>query len=186
MRPSTYKIPSASDVPADFRVALYDGANREDTIYRSKAVGEPPLMLAISVFAAIADAIHGLGPGKCRCRSTRRRRRKRSCVRSRVTRIEADVAMSGRPLERLMRAKTAASRARDAGRGARLGAARSGRRAWSCRARRRLHRNDRRRRAGMAAFAEAQALLARRDGPRRFDKALGPELGQCCGGRVRR
>ncbi len=47
--PSTYKIPVASDVPADFRVALYpDGTNREDTIYRSKAVGEPPLMLAIS------------------------------------------------------------------------------------------------------------------------------------------
>ena len=62
--PSTYKIPCASDVPADFRIALYDSANREDTIYRSKAVGEPPLMLAISVFAAIADAIHSLAPGK--------------------------------------------------------------------------------------------------------------------------
>ena len=62
--PSTYKIPCASDVPPDFRIALYDGANREDTIYRSKAVGEPPLMLAISVFAAIADAIHALAPGK--------------------------------------------------------------------------------------------------------------------------
>jgi xanthine dehydrogenase large subunit len=60
--PSTYKIPCASDVPADFRVALFDGVNREDTIYRSKAVGEPPLMLAISVFAAIADAIHSLAP----------------------------------------------------------------------------------------------------------------------------
>jgi xanthine dehydrogenase large subunit len=62
--PSTYKIPVASDVPADFRVALYTGSNREDTIYRSKAVGEPPLMLAISVFAAIADAIHSLNPDK--------------------------------------------------------------------------------------------------------------------------
>ena len=61
--PSTYKIPCASDVPADFRVALFDSVNREDTIYRSKAVGEPPLMLAISVFAAIADAIHSLAPG---------------------------------------------------------------------------------------------------------------------------
>ena len=49
-------------MPGDFRVALFDGANREDTIYRSKAVGEPPLMLAISVFAAIADAIHSLKP----------------------------------------------------------------------------------------------------------------------------
>jgi len=62
--PSTYKIPVASDVPADFRVALFDNSNREDTIYRSKAVGEPPLMLSISVFAAIADAIHSLRPGK--------------------------------------------------------------------------------------------------------------------------
>ena len=61
--PSTYKIPCASDAPEHFRVALWDGANREDTIYRSKAVGEPPLMLAISVFAAIADAIHSLKPG---------------------------------------------------------------------------------------------------------------------------
>jgi xanthine dehydrogenase large subunit len=62
--PSTYKIPVAGDVPADFRVALFDNSNREDTIYRSKAVGEPPLMLPISVFAAIADAIHSLNPGK--------------------------------------------------------------------------------------------------------------------------
>ena len=62
--PSTYKIPVASDVPVDFRVALFDGSNREETIYRSKAVGEPPLMLGISVFAAIADAIHSVQPGK--------------------------------------------------------------------------------------------------------------------------
>jgi xanthine dehydrogenase large subunit len=62
--PSTYKIPCASDVPADFRVALFDGANRENTIHRSKAVGEPPLMLAIAVFAAIADAVHSLAPGR--------------------------------------------------------------------------------------------------------------------------
>ena len=56
--PSTSpKIPVASDVPADFRVALFEGSNREDTVYRSKAVGEPPLMLAISVFAAITDAM---------------------------------------------------------------------------------------------------------------------------------
>jgi xanthine dehydrogenase large subunit len=63
--PSTYKIPCASDVPADFRVALYKSpGNREDTIYRSKAVGEPPLMLGISVWAAIFDAIASLSPGK--------------------------------------------------------------------------------------------------------------------------
>ncbi len=62
--PSTYKIPTAFDVPEDFRVSLFKNSNREDTIWRSKAVGEPPLMLAISVFAAIADAIHSIAPGK--------------------------------------------------------------------------------------------------------------------------
>lgn len=61
--PSTYKIPTAFDVPEDFRVSFFDNENREETIWRSKAVGEPPLMLAISVFAAIADAIHSLAPG---------------------------------------------------------------------------------------------------------------------------
>ncbi|MGZ9096845.1 MAG: xanthine dehydrogenase molybdopterin binding subunit [Micavibrio sp.] len=55
--PSTYKIPTARDMPADFRVSLYEGDNPADTIYRSKAVGEPPLMLAISVFLAIRDAV---------------------------------------------------------------------------------------------------------------------------------
>jgi xanthine dehydrogenase large subunit len=62
--PSTYKIPVASDVPEDFRVALYPNANPQDTIYRSKAVGEPPIMLANSVFCAIADAIHAIDPSQ--------------------------------------------------------------------------------------------------------------------------
>jgi xanthine dehydrogenase large subunit len=62
--PSTYKIPCASDVPEDFRVKLYEsGGNRADSIYRSKAVGEPPLMLPISVWCAIADAVASLKPG---------------------------------------------------------------------------------------------------------------------------
>jgi xanthine dehydrogenase large subunit len=60
--PSTYKIPVASDVPADFRVALFPNANRADTVYRSKAVGEPPVMLANAVFSALADAVHSLAP----------------------------------------------------------------------------------------------------------------------------
>ena len=56
--PSTYKIPTARDVPADFRVEmLRNTPNREDAIHRSKAVGEPPLMLAISVFLALKDAV---------------------------------------------------------------------------------------------------------------------------------
>ena len=56
--PSTYKIPVCSDWPKEFNVELVDWSeNREETIYRSKAVGEPPLMLGISVFHAIKDAI---------------------------------------------------------------------------------------------------------------------------------
>ena len=62
--PSTYKIPVMSDVPEDFRVTILEGsANREETIYRSKAVGEPPLMLALSVFHALRDAIASVGRG---------------------------------------------------------------------------------------------------------------------------
>ena len=59
--PSTYKIPGSRDVPTDFRVHILDDApNREPTIFRSKAVGEPPLMLAISVWLALRDAIASL------------------------------------------------------------------------------------------------------------------------------
>ncbi|GAA5164794.1 xanthine dehydrogenase molybdopterin binding subunit [Viridibacterium curvum] len=54
--PSTYKIPAASDVPPVFNVKLFDNANVEDTIHKSKAVGEPPLMLAFAVFFALRDA----------------------------------------------------------------------------------------------------------------------------------
>ncbi len=60
--PSTYKIPACSDRPQVFNVALWDGRNREDTIYRSKAVGEPPLMLGISVLLALSDACAACGP----------------------------------------------------------------------------------------------------------------------------
>jgi xanthine dehydrogenase large subunit len=55
--PSTYKIPTAHDVPAHFRVDFFDAPNREETIYRSKAVGEPPFMLALSAFHALRDAV---------------------------------------------------------------------------------------------------------------------------------
>ena len=59
--PSTYKIPTASDCPADFRVKLFSNINVEDTIHRSKAVGEPPLLLPFSVFLAIRDAVSSVG-----------------------------------------------------------------------------------------------------------------------------
>ncbi|AXA92256.1 xanthine dehydrogenase molybdopterin binding subunit [Massilia sp. YMA4] len=59
--PSTYKIPGISDCPEDFRVRLFDNRNVEDSIHRSKATGEPPLLLPFSVFFAIRDAISSVG-----------------------------------------------------------------------------------------------------------------------------
>jgi xanthine dehydrogenase large subunit len=62
--PSTYKIPTARDWPQDTRIELLaDHPNREDSIYRSKAVGEPPLMLAIAAYHALRDAVASCGPG---------------------------------------------------------------------------------------------------------------------------
>lgn len=58
--PATYKIPSIGDLPAEFNVALFEQANPEHTIYHSKAVGEPPFMLAISVWCALKDALSSL------------------------------------------------------------------------------------------------------------------------------
>jgi xanthine dehydrogenase large subunit len=55
--PSTYKIPVASDVPEHFKVSLFDGQNVKPTPFKSKAVGEPPLMLALSAYFAIRDAV---------------------------------------------------------------------------------------------------------------------------------
>ncbi|MDP1901879.1 MAG: xanthine dehydrogenase molybdopterin binding subunit [Rubrivivax sp.] len=59
--PSTYKIPTANDCPADFRVRLFDRPNGQDSIHRSKAVGEPPLLLPFSVFFALRDAVSAAG-----------------------------------------------------------------------------------------------------------------------------
>ena len=62
--PSTYKIPCCSDRPKILSIDLWDGANPHPTIYRSKAVGEPPLMLAISVLHAISDAVASVADHK--------------------------------------------------------------------------------------------------------------------------
>jgi xanthine dehydrogenase large subunit len=59
--PATYKIPCASDAPPVFNVDLWSAENREETIYRSKAVGEPPLMHGISVLMALSDAVAACG-----------------------------------------------------------------------------------------------------------------------------
>ena len=63
--PSTYKIPSVSDIPRKFNVEIYkDGKNREKVVNKAKTTGEPPLMLAMSVFYAIKDAIASAGKYK--------------------------------------------------------------------------------------------------------------------------
>ena len=62
--PSTYKIPTAGDRPPHMDIRIWAGENVEETIHRSKAVGEPPLMLAISVFSALTQAVAAAVPGK--------------------------------------------------------------------------------------------------------------------------
>ncbi len=60
--PATYKIPVASDVPPIFNTKLHTRPNATPSVYRSKAVGEPPLMLAIAVYSAVLDAVHATNP----------------------------------------------------------------------------------------------------------------------------
>ncbi|MEM1318045.1 MAG: xanthine dehydrogenase molybdopterin binding subunit, partial [Pseudomonadota bacterium] len=63
--PSTYKIPGSRDVPPVFNVSILDDKpNCEETVFRSKAIGEPPLMLAISVWLALRDAVSSLSGGR--------------------------------------------------------------------------------------------------------------------------
>ncbi|HLS41247.1 MAG TPA: molybdopterin cofactor-binding domain-containing protein, partial [Ornithinicoccus sp.] len=59
---STYKLPSFSEMPVDLRVAFYERATEDGVVYGSKAVGEPPLMLAISVREALRQACAAFGP----------------------------------------------------------------------------------------------------------------------------
>ena len=61
--PSTYKIPSTGDIPEHFKIDLWPEPNREDNVFGSKAAGEPPLMLAISVYEALRDAVASARPG---------------------------------------------------------------------------------------------------------------------------
>lgn len=63
--PSTYKLPGSRDVPPDFSVTILDDRpNAEATVFRSKAIGEPPLMMSISVWLAILDAIASISEGR--------------------------------------------------------------------------------------------------------------------------
>ena len=58
--PANYKIPTAHDVPKDITIEFYEEENSVPTVHRSKAVGEPPVMLAISVWCALRDACASL------------------------------------------------------------------------------------------------------------------------------
>jgi xanthine dehydrogenase large subunit len=62
--PTTYKIPAVTDVPEIFNVDLFDNADNVETVARSKAVGEPPLMLGISVWAAVKHALGFVANGQ--------------------------------------------------------------------------------------------------------------------------
>ena len=64
--PSTYKIPVASDIPEHFKVSFFNGQNVKPTPFRSKAVGEPPLMLALSAYFALRDAVSASADHKAR------------------------------------------------------------------------------------------------------------------------
>jgi xanthine dehydrogenase large subunit len=64
--PSTYKIPATGDIPEHFKIDLWPEPNREDNVFGSKAVGEPPLMLAISVFEALKEAVASARAGAVR------------------------------------------------------------------------------------------------------------------------
>jgi xanthine dehydrogenase large subunit len=64
--PSTYKIPTANDLPTVFNTTLFENTNVADSIHRSKAVGEPPLLLGFSAFLAIRDAVAAAAPDGAR------------------------------------------------------------------------------------------------------------------------
>jgi xanthine dehydrogenase large subunit len=61
--PTTYKIPAITDVPQVLNVATFDNNDNVPNVYRSKAVGEPPLMLGIAVWAAVKNALSYVAPG---------------------------------------------------------------------------------------------------------------------------
>ena len=182
--PSTYKIPTASDLPEDFRVALFEsGGNREDAVYRSKAVGEPPLMLAISVFSADhrchrqPEAGGDAAPrctgdaGSDHARDPRIRRRR--WIMRVWARLRDALDRHGKAVMVTV-VSTRGSAPREAGArlvvhpdGAFTGTIGGGTLEW---------------RALALAQAALANPLANRADFRKF--ALGPELGQCCGGQV--
>ena len=181
--PSTYKIPLASDRPAIFNVKLADwSVNREPTIRRSKAVGEPPFMLAVSVLEALSMAVASVADYRVCPRLDAPATPERILMA--VERLRGRRWMPVHPdaLDRfrgddsdaaLVRVESArGSTPRESGawmvvgaRGRCIGTIGGGQLEYM-------------------AIDAARAMLARGQTPRRLDIPLGPEIGQCCGGRT--
>ena len=181
--PSTYKIPLASDRPAVFNVKLADwSVNREPTIRRSKAVGEPPFMLAVSVLEALSMAVASVADYQDCPRLDAPATPER--VLMAVDAAAARAAMTVRPeaIDRFRGDQGAAALVR-VEIGARLDPARE----------RRLDGGrPRRRRSAPSAAASSSTWRSTPRGrcwraartAETLDIPLGPEIGQCCGGRT--
>ncbi len=176
--PSTYKIPACSDRPRVFNVDLWDKPNPENTVHRSKAVGEPPLMLGIGAFLALEDACAACGPGLAGPAGAGDRRGGAggggagagvSFVLD-AEELGAALDAHGR-VARVVVVDTRGSAPRRAGtamlvfEAGQSGTIGGGALEWR-------------------AAADARALLASGGGPRVDRHALGPGMGQCCGGAV--
>ena len=101
--PDTYKIPAIGDTPDVFNVAFLSEATQSNVIHGSKAVGEPPLMLAISVREAIRDAVAAFGKSAAKSRSLRRPHARRSSTQSRPHRVHHDRLKQRRNMRRRSR-----------------------------------------------------------------------------------
>jgi xanthine dehydrogenase accessory factor len=151
-------VPTGRDV---FNVALWDGENREDTIYRSKAVGEPPLMLGISVHSALAQACAACGPNFPDLQAP-------ATPEAILAAVGAGPGMKAVPVTVV---STRGSAPREAGAAMLVtpdgiaGTIGGGALEWE-------------------AMAEARAMLKAGAGPVERTVSLGPGLGQCCGGAV--
>ena len=108
---STYKLPSFSEMPAEFNVALLERAHEDGAVYGSKAVGEPPLMLAFSVREALREACAAFGPPGRASSWPRRPRPRRST--GRLTKRRS--AAPGGPRDDLAAAVAALRAAREPG-----------------------------------------------------------------------
>ena len=187
--PSTYKIPACGDRPRIFNVHLFENENREDAIFRSKAVGEPPLMLGISVLhahlgrrrqrrrpprlPAARFAGHARARAGCRRAPAPRERPGGACrVIERLAHHLGELIAAGVPVVLVTVAEAKGSTPREAGAAMLVTAERSfgtiggGRLEWE-------------------GIAHARSLLASGGRESRVELPLGPAVGQCCGGHVR-